>query len=57
MNAKRSKEVDVAVGNGLLEKVGKAKKDSYYRKQGQEIPKGLFSRVVDNKSRRGNSPS
>lgn len=32
------------VEKGLLEKIGKAKKDSYYRKPGQEIPKGLFSR-------------
>lgn len=38
------------VEKGLLEKVGKAKKDSYYRKPGQEMPKGLFSRGVDNKS-------
>ena len=38
------------VGKGLLEKIGKAKKDSYYRKPGQEIPKGLFSRGVDNKT-------
>lgn len=39
------------VEKGLLEKIGKAKKDSYYRKPGQEIPKGLFSREVDNKNR------
>lgn len=38
------------VEKGLLEKVGKAKKDSYYRKPGQEIPKGLFSKGVDNKT-------
>ncbi|OGY31348.1 MAG: hypothetical protein A3C02_03485 [Candidatus Andersenbacteria bacterium RIFCSPHIGHO2_02_FULL_45_11] len=37
------------VERGLLEKVGKAKKDSYYRKPGQEVPQGLFSRAVDNK--------
>ncbi|KKS93196.1 MAG: AAA-4 family protein [Parcubacteria group bacterium GW2011_GWA2_43_13] len=35
---------------GLLEKIGKAKKDRYYRKPGQEMPKGLFSRGVDNKT-------
>jgi ATP-dependent DNA helicase RecG len=34
----------------LLEKIGKAKKDCYYRKPGQEVPKGLFSRGVDNKT-------
>ncbi len=38
------------VDKGLLEKVGDAKKDSYYRKPGQEIPKNLFSRGGDNKS-------
>ncbi len=38
------------VDKGLLEKIGEAKKDSYYRKPGQEIPKGLFSRGVDNKT-------
>lgn len=38
------------VEKDLLEKVGKAKKDCYYRKPGQEIPKGLFSNGVDNKS-------
>lgn len=37
------------VEKGLLEKIGKAKKDSYYRKPGQEIPKGLFSEGGDNK--------
>ncbi len=41
------------VEKGLLEKIGKAKKDSYYRKPGQEIPKGLFSRGVDNKTDKG----
>jgi ATP-dependent DNA helicase RecG len=41
---------------GLLEKIGKAKKDCYYRRPGQEIPKGLFSRGVDNKMRRNDSP-
>lgn len=38
------------VEKGLLEKIGKAKKDSYYRKPGHEVPKGLFSRGVDNKT-------
>lgn len=37
------------VEKGLLEKVGEAKKDTYYRKPGQEIPAGLFSRGIDNK--------
>lgn len=37
------------VEKGLLEKVGKAKKDSYYRKPGQGIPKNLFSKDSDNK--------
>lgn len=45
------------VEKGLLEKVGKAKKDSYYRKPGQEVPKGLFSRGVDNKIGEGGFPS
>jgi ATP-dependent DNA helicase RecG len=45
------------VEKGLLEKIGKAKKDSYYRKPGQEVPKGLFSRGVDNKTNKGNLPS
>lgn len=44
------------VEKGLLEKVGKAKKDSYYRKPGQEVPRGLFSRGVDNKTDKGVSP-
>ncbi|RJR31270.1 hypothetical protein C4569_02395 [Candidatus Parcubacteria bacterium] len=39
---------------GLLEKVGTAKKDCYYRKPGQEAPKSLFSRGVDNKIIKGN---
>lgn len=38
------------VEKGLLERIGEAKKDSYYRKPGQEVPKGLFSRWVDNKT-------
>lgn len=33
----------------LLERVGKAKKEIYYRKPGQEVPRGLFSRGGDNK--------
>ena len=45
------------VDKGLLEKIGKAKKDSYYRKPGQEVPKGLFSRGVDNKTDKGISSS
>ena len=45
------------VEKGFLEKVGKAKKDSYYRKPGQEVPKGLFSRGGDNKSGKGILPS
>lgn len=42
---------------GLLEKIGKAKKDSYYRKPGQEIPKDLLSRGVDNKIDKSIFPS
>jgi len=34
-----------------------AQKDSYYRKPGQEVPKGLFSRWVDNKTDKGLSSS
>lgn len=45
------------VEKGLLEKIGKAKKDSYYRKPGQEVPKGLFSRGVDNKTDKSSSSS
>lgn len=45
------------VEKGLLEKIGKAKKDSYYRKPGQEAPKSLFSRGVDNKIDKGNLSS
>ncbi|MEK7073081.1 MAG: ATP-binding protein [Patescibacteria group bacterium] len=41
------------VEKGLLEKMGKAKKDRYYRKPGQEVPKSLFSRGVDNKTDKG----
>ena len=41
------------VDKELLEKIGKAKKDCYYRKPGQEVPKGLFSRGVDNKMDNG----
>lgn len=37
------------VNKGLLERMGKAKKKIYYRKQGQEVPRGLFSRGGDNK--------
>ncbi len=32
------------VEKGLLEKVGKGKKDCYYRKPGQEVPKDLLSK-------------
>ncbi len=45
------------VEKGLLEKIGKAKKDCYYRKPGQEVPKGLFSRGVDNKPNKDSLPS
>jgi ATP-dependent DNA helicase RecG len=41
----------------LLEKISKTKKDSYYRKPGQEVPKGLFSRRVDNRTGNGGAPS
>jgi len=37
------------VDKGLLERVGKAKKEIFYRKPGQEMPRGLFSRGDDNK--------
>lgn len=40
------------VDKGLLEKIGAAKKDSYYRKPGQEAPIGLLSRGGDNKLQR-----
>ncbi len=38
------------VEKGLLERIGLGKKDSYYMKPGQEMPKGLFSRGVDNRN-------
>jgi ATP-dependent DNA helicase RecG len=44
------------VEKGLLEKIGKAKKDNYYQKPGQEISQGLFSRGVDNKIGKGIPP-
>jgi len=47
---KMSRLLRVWVEKGLLEKIGKAKKDCYYRKSGQELPKGLLSRGVDNKT-------
>jgi len=37
------------VEKGLLERIGKSKKDCYYRKPGQEVPKGLFSKGVENR--------
>lgn len=37
------------VDKGLLEKVGKAKKDAFYMKPGQNIPSNLFSRGIENK--------
>jgi hypothetical protein len=43
--------------NKNLRNASKAKKDSYYRKPGQEVPKGLFSRGVDNKTDKGVSSS
>jgi ATP-dependent DNA helicase RecG len=44
------------VDKELLEKISKTKKDSYYRKPGQEVPKGLFSRGVDNRTGNGGAP-
>jgi len=35
--------------NGLLEKIGKAKKDSSYRKPGQELPKDFIFKGSENK--------
>ncbi|MDP3056985.1 MAG: ATP-binding protein [bacterium] len=46
---KMSRLLKAWVDKGLLEKIGLAKKDSYYRKPGQEIPKRLFSTGIDNK--------
>lgn len=34
---------------GLLERIGSAKKSVYYRRPGQEIPRGLFSKGGENK--------
>jgi ATP-dependent DNA helicase RecG len=40
------------VEKGLLEKIGDAKKLTYYRKPGQDIPKDLLSRGADNKNQK-----
>ena len=56
-NKKITKLLRGWVEKGLLEKIGKAKKDSYYRKPGQEVPNGLFSRGVDNKIGKPGLPS
>jgi ATP-dependent DNA helicase RecG len=53
---KMSRILKTWVEKGLLEKIGKAKKDCYYRKPGQEMPKSLFSRRDDNKIDKGDFP-
>lgn len=45
---KMSRLLTVWMEKGLLERVG-AKRNSYYKKPGQVVPKSLFSREVDNK--------
>ncbi len=47
---KMSRQLRTWVEKGLLEKIGKVKKDVYYRKPGQEVPKGLLSRGGDNEN-------
>ena len=46
---KMSRFLKAWVEKGLLEKIGSAKRDSYYMRPGQEIPKGLFAKGGDNK--------
>lgn len=46
---KMSRQLKAWVEKGLLEKIGSAKRDSYYMKPGQEMPKRLFSKGGDNK--------
>ncbi|MFA5799517.1 MAG: RNA-binding domain-containing protein [Candidatus Peribacteraceae bacterium] len=49
---KMSRLLRTWVEKGLLEKIGKVKKNVYYRKPGQEVPKGLLSRGGDNENRK-----
>ena len=46
---KMSRLLNSWASKNLLEKVSKSKKDTYYRKPGQDIPKVLLSRATDNK--------
>lgn len=46
---KMSRMLNAWVDKKLLEKMSKSKKDTYYRKPGQDIPKILLSRASDNK--------
>lgn len=41
-----SRLLKVWVEKGLLEKLGKSKKSTHYKKPGAEVPRGLFSRAV-----------
>lgn len=47
---KMSRLLSKWVEKGLLEKIGQAKKNSFYRKTGQEMPKALFSKGGENKT-------
>lgn len=46
---KMSRLLKAWVDKGLLEKIGKAKKDTFYIKPGQNMPSSLLSRGVENK--------
>lgn len=46
---KMSRLLNSWVDKKLLEKISKSKKDTYYRKPGQDIPKVLLSRANDNR--------
>jgi ATP-dependent DNA helicase RecG len=45
-----SRHLKTWVDQGLLEKFGKGKRDTYYRKSGQGLPNTLFSEGVENKN-------
>jgi len=47
---KMSRLLNSWVDKKLLERISKSKKDTYYRKPGQDIPKILLSRASDNKN-------
>ncbi len=46
---KMSRLLKIWVSKGLLEKIGLSKKNAFYKKPGQDVPRNLFSQGVDNK--------